>query len=153
VLREEINNALKAALKAGDKRRVSTLRMVNAGVKNADIEARGQGKGALSDQELRGLLQKMMKQRREAIELYEKGGRADLAQQEREEMEIIAGYLPQQMAQDEAETVIAALVKELGAEGEGPKAMGRVMAVLKDRYAGAVDLAKASAILKRLLVP
>jgi hypothetical protein len=153
VLREEINNALKAALKAGDKRRVSTLRMVNAGVKNADIEARGQGKGALSDQELRGLLQKMMKQRREAIELYEKGGRADLAQQELEEMEIIAGYLPQQMAQDEAETVIAALVKELGAEGEGPKAMGRVMAVLKDRYAGAVDLAKASAILKRLLVP
>jgi uncharacterized protein len=152
VLREEINNALKAALKAGDKRRVSTLRMVNAGVKNADIEARGQGKGALSDQELRGLLQKMMKQRREAIELYEKGGRADLAQQEREEMEIIAGYLPQQMAQDEAETVIAALVKELGAEGEGPKAMGRVMAVLKERYAGAVDLAKASAILKRLLV-
>jgi hypothetical protein len=153
VLREEINNALKAALKAGDKRRVSTLRMVNAGVKNADIEARGQGKGALSDQELRGLLQKMMKQRREAIELYEKGGRADLAQQELEEMEIIAGYLPQQMAQDEAETVIAALVMELGAEGEGPKAMGRVMAVLKDRYAGAVDLAKASAILKRLLVP
>ena len=152
MLREEINNALKAALKAGDKRRVSTLRMVNAGVKNADIEARGQGKGALSDQELRGLLQKMMKQRREAIELYEKGGRADLAQQEREEMEIIAGYLPQQMAQDEAETVIAALVKELGAEGEGPKAMGRVMAVLKERYAGAVDLAKASAILKRLLV-
>jgi uncharacterized protein len=152
VLREEINNALKAALKAGDKRRVSTLRMVNAGVKNADIEARGQGKGALTDQDLRGLLQKMMKQRTEAIELYEKGGRADLAQQEREEMEIIAGYLPQQLSQDEAERVIAALVAELGAEGEGPKAMGKVMAILKERYAGAVDLAKASAILKRLLV-
>src|SRR5580658_2555495 len=97
MLRDDMNNALKAAMKARDERRVSTLRLVNSALKNADIEARGQGKGPIGDDEVLGLLQKMVKQRHEAIELYERGGRAELARQEREEIAIIAVYLPKQM--------------------------------------------------------
>jgi len=149
VLREDINNALKDAMKTGDKRRVSTLRLVNSSLKNADIEARGQGKPALSDDELLSLLQKMIKQRQESIDLYEKGGRAELAAQEREEIEIIAGYLPKQMSEAEAKAVIAGVVKDVGATSM--KDMGKVMAALKERYAGKMDFGKASPIVKGLL--
>src|ERR1044072_9752079 len=97
MLRDDINNSLKDAMKAGDARRVSTLRLVNASLKNADIEARGQGRPALSDDDVLGVLQKMIKQRHESAELYEKGGRADLVTQEREEIAIIEKYLPKQM--------------------------------------------------------
>src|SRR5215471_10315466 len=128
MLREDINNALKDAMKAGDARRVSTLRLVNSSLKNADIEARGQGKPALSDDELLSLLQKMIKQRQESIDLYEKGGRAELAAQEREEIEIIAGYLPKQMSEAEAKAAIAGVVKDIGAASM--KDMGKVMAAL-----------------------
>src|SRR5436309_15089003 len=100
VLRDDINNALKEAMKGGDKRRVSTLRLINSALKNADIEARGHGKDPLSDDELLGLLQKMIKQRQESVELYDKGGRPELAQQERDEIAIIAAYLPEQMSDD-----------------------------------------------------
>src|SRR5215471_8913818 len=110
MLRDDINAALKDAMKSGDKRRVSTLRLVNSAVKNADIEARGQGKPALGDDDLLGLLQKMIKQRQESIELYEKGRRADLAGQEREEVAIITAYLPQQMPEDDAKAAIAAVI-------------------------------------------
>jgi uncharacterized protein len=146
MLRDDINAALKDAMKSGDKRRVSTLRLVNSAVKNADIEARGQGKAALTDDDLLGLLQKMIKQRHESIELYEKGGRADLAGQEREEVAIIAAYLPQQMSEDDAKAAIAAVIGETGAQG-----MGKVMAALKQRYAGRMDFGKASPIVKGLL--
>jgi uncharacterized protein len=149
VLREDINNALKDAMKTGDKRRVSTLRLVNSSLKNADIEARGQGKPALSDDELLSLLQKMIKQRQESIDLYEKGGRAELAAQEREEIEIIAGYLPKQMSEAEAKAAIAGVVKDVGATSM--KDMGKVMAALKERYAGKMDFGKASPIVKGLL--
>jgi uncharacterized protein YqeY len=149
MLREDINTALKNAMKSGDKRRVSTLRLVNSAVKNADIEARGQGKAALSDEDLLGLLQKMIKQRQESIELYEKGGRADLAGQEREEITIITVYLPQQMSDDDAKAAIAAVIGETGAAGM--KDMGKVMAALKQRYAGRMDFGKASPIVKGLL--
>ena len=149
MLREDINNALKDAMKTGDKRRVSTLRLVNSSLKNADIEARGQGKPALSDDELLSLLQKMIKQRQESIDLYEKGGRAELAAQEREEIEIIAGYLPKQMSEAEAKAVIAGVVKDVGATSM--KDMGKVMAALKERYAGKMDFGKASPIVKGLL--
>src|SRR3954467_1142586 len=94
MLRDDINSALKEAMKAGDARRVSTLRLVNATLKNADIEARGQGKPALSDEDALGVVQKMIKQRHESVELYEKGGRPELAAQEREEITIISHYLP-----------------------------------------------------------
>ena len=149
MLRDDINSALKEAMKAGDARRVSTLRLVNAAFKNADIEARGQGKGPLGEDEMLAILQKMIKQRQEAIELYDKGGRAELAQQEREEIEIISAYLPRQLSDIEAGEAISALIKEL--EAATLKDMGRTMAALKDRFAGRMDFSKASAMVKKLL--
>jgi uncharacterized protein YqeY len=149
MLRDDINSALKDAMKAGDARRVSTLRLVNAAFKNADIELRGQGKGPLGEDEMLALLQKMIKQRQEAIELYDKGGRAELAQQERDEIAIIAGYLPKQMSEDEVKAAIAAAIAETGAAGM--KDMGRVIAALKGKFAGKMDFAKASGLVKGLL--
>jgi uncharacterized protein len=149
VLRDAINDGLKQAMKSKDARRVSTLRLINAALKNADIEARGAGKPALSDDDLLGLLQKMIKQRHESVELYEKGGRKELADQEREEIAIITGFLPQQMDEGEARAAIEAVVKEAGAAGM--KDMGRVMAALKERYAGRMDFGKASGMVKGML--
>jgi uncharacterized protein len=149
MLRDDINNALKAAMKAKDERKVSTLRLVNSALKNADIEARGQGKGPLGDDELLGLLQKMIKQRHEAIELYERGGRAELARQERDEIAVIAAYLPQPMSDDEVKAAIADAIREAGAAGM--KDMGRVIGVLKAKHAGRMDFAKASAAVKAAL--
>ena len=149
MLRDDINDALKQAMKGGDKRRVSTLRLINSAVKNADIEARGHGKGPLPDDELLALLQKMIKQRQESVDLYEKGGRAELAAQEREEIAIIASYLPQQMSEAEMREAIDAAVSETGAAGM--KDMGKVMAALKARHAGKMDFAKASGLVKARL--
>ena len=149
MLRDDINNALKLAMKAHEDRRVSTLRMVNSTLKNADIEARGQGKGPLTDDELKSLLQKMIKQRQESVELYEKGNRPELAAQEREEIAIIAAYLPKQMTDAEAQAAIAAVIKDVGAASM--KDMGKVMAALKERHAGEMDFSKASGIVKGLL--
>ena len=149
MLRDEINDALKEAMKAKDQRRVSTLRLCNAAIKNAEIEARGQGKEAPGDDAVLGVLQKMIKQRQESAELYEKGGRPELAQQEREEIEIISGFLPQQMSDLEAGSVIQQIVHEINAQGL--KDMGRTMAALKERFAGRMDFAKASAKVKELL--
>ena len=117
MLRDEINTALKDAMKARDERRVSTLRLVNAAIKNADIEAQMQGKPALADDDLLGLLQKMIKQRQESVEIYDKAGRKELADQERGEIEIIRGYLPQQMSEAEAKAAIAEVIKATGATG------------------------------------
>ena len=149
MLRDDINNALKEAMKGGDKRRVSTLRLVNSALKNADIEARGQGKGPLSDEDLLSLLQKMIKQRQESVELYEKGGRAELAAQEREEIAIISSYLPQQMSEAEMRAAIDATVAETGAASM--QDMGKVMAALKASHAGKMDFAKASGLVKARL--
>src|ERR1043165_10035834 len=101
MLRDDINNSFKDAMKAGDARRVSTLRLINSSLKNADIEARGQGKPALSDEEALGVLQKMIKQRHESVELYEKGGRPELAAAERAEIAVIEKYLPAQRTEHE----------------------------------------------------
>ena len=149
MLRDDINKALTEAMKAKNERAVSTLRMVNSSLKNADIEARGQGKPALSDDDVLGVLQKMIKQRQESVELYDKGGRAELAAQEREEITIISKYLPQQMTDQEIHDTIGALLKETGATAM--KDMGRVMAALKERYAGKLDFSKASAAVKKAL--
>jgi uncharacterized protein len=149
MLRDDINTALKDAMKAGDARRVSTLRLVNAAFKNADIELRGQGKGPLGEDEMLALLQKMIKQRQEAIELYDKGGRAELAQQERDEIAIIAGYLPKQMSEDEVKAAITAAIADTGAAGM--KDMGKVIAALKGKFAGKMDFAKASGLVKGML--
>jgi uncharacterized protein YqeY len=149
VLRDNINNALKDAMKARDERRVSTLRLMNAAIKNADIENRGSAKEPLNEPELLSLFQKMIKQRQESVELYEKGGRAELAKQEREEIEIIAGYLPKQMSDVEAGAAISAIIQEINAQTM--KDMGRVMAALRARFAGSMDFGKASAKIKDLL--
>ena len=149
MLRDDINNAVKEAMKAGQALRVSTLRMVNSTIKNADIDARGQGKPPLSDADLLGVFQKMIKQRQESVELYDKGGRAELAAQEREEIAIISGYLPKQMSDIEAGAAISAIVQELNAQTM--KDMGKVMAALRERFAGKMDFGKASGKIKDLL--
>src|SRR3974390_720969 len=117
MLRDDINNAVKEAMKAKEERKLSTLRMVNSTIKNADIEARGQGKPPLSDADLLGVLQKMIKQRQEAAELYDKGGRAELAAQESEEIAVITTYLPKQMSENDVEAAISAAIAETGAAG------------------------------------
>ena len=149
MLREKINDAMKDAMKSQEKLKLSTLRLVNAAIKNADIEARTGGKGPLADDDLLGLLQKMIKQRQESVELYDKGGRKELADQERGEIEIIRGFLPQQMSDAEAKSAIAEVIKETGAQGM--KDMGKVMAALKERHAGKMDFGKASGLVKSLL--
>src|SRR6266481_5223752 len=149
VLRDEINTALKSAMKARDERRVSTLRLVNAALKNADLEAQGKGKQALSDEELLGLLWKLIKQRQEAVELYDKAGRTELADRERSEIEIITAYLPKQMSEAEARAAVAQAIEATGATGI--KDMGKVMAALKQGYAGRLDFGKASGLVKAML--
>ena len=149
MLRDNINNALKDAMKAREERRVSTLRLVNAAIKNADIAARGEGKEPLIDAELLSVLQKMIKQRQESVELYDKGGRPELAQQERDEIAIIGGYLPKQMSDVEAGAAISGILQEINAQSM--KDMGRAMAALKERFAGTMDFSKASAKIKELL--
>ncbi len=146
MLREQIKEAVKTAMKSQDKIRVSTLRMVNAAILNADIEARGAGKDALADGDILSLLQKLIKQRQESVELYDKGGRAELAEQERAEIAIINGFLPQPLSEAETKDAIAAAIKETGAAGM--KDMGKVIAALKARHAGRMDFAKASALVK-----
>jgi uncharacterized protein YqeY len=148
VLRNDINESVKAAMKAQDKPRLGTLRLMNAAIKNADIEAERAGK-SLGEDELLSLLQKMIKQRQESVDIYEKGGRKELADQERGEIEVIKGFLPQQMSEAEAKAAIAAVIKDTGAAGM--KDMGKVMAALKERHAGKMDFGKASGLVKGLL--
>ena len=148
MLRDKINDSVKTAMKAQDKPRLSTLRLVNAGIKNAEIEAERAGK-TLSDNDILGLMQKMIKQRQESVAIYEQGGRKELADQERAEIEVIKGFLPQQMSEAEAKAAIAAVIKETGASGM--KDMGKVMAALKERHAGRMDFGKASGLVKAQL--
>jgi uncharacterized protein YqeY len=150
MLRARFSDALKTAMKEKDARTLSTVRMALAKLKERDIEARGKGNAeGISDAEIQQMLQGMVKQRRESIELYEKGGRQELAQQEREEIEIIEGFLPKQMGEAELEAAVKAAIAETGAAAA--KDMGRVMAVLRERHAGQMDMSKASAAAKKLL--
>ena len=148
-LRESFTELMKAAMKAGDKRRTGTLRMITAALKDRDIEARGQGKEPLSDDDILGLLQKMVKQRQESLTIYEQAGRTELATQEREEIEIIMGFMPKQMDEAEMTAAIKTIIAETGASSV--KDMGKVMAVMKERYAGQMDFAKASGAVKGVL--
>jgi uncharacterized protein YqeY len=147
-MRERFTEELKTAMKAGEKRRVETIRMITAGLKDRDIEARGQGK-TVSDEDILGLLQKMVKSRQESLEIYDKAGRTDLATQEREEIAIIQGFLPQQMSDADVEAAIAEAIKESGAASI--KEMGKVVGLLKGKYAGRMDFGKASAVVKAKL--
>jgi uncharacterized protein YqeY len=148
-MRDTITAALKDATKAQDKRRVSTLRMVSAAIKDRDIAARGTGKGTATDAELLELLAKMIKQREESQKIYADAGRAELATQEAEEIVIIREFLPQQLSPADVDKAIAAAIAETGAASV--KDMGKVMAVLKDRHAGQMDFGKASAAVKAKL--
>ena len=148
-MRDTINAALKDATKAQDKRRVSTLRMVSAAIKDRDIAARGTGKGAATDADLLELLAKMIKQREESEKIYADAGRAELATQEAEEIVIIREFLPQQLLPADVDKAIAAAIAETGAASV--KDMGKVMALLKDRHAGQMDFGKASAAVKAKL--
>ena len=147
MIRDDINKALTEAQKAKNERTVSTLRMVNSTLKNADIEARTTGK-PLGDAEVLGILQKMIKQRQESVEMYKKGGRADLVKQE-EEIAVISAYLPKQMSDAEVTAAIEAAIAETGAAGM--KDMGKVIGILRGKYAGQMDFGKASGLVKAKL--
>ncbi|MBR7651643.1 GatB/YqeY domain-containing protein [Brucella oryzae] len=149
MLRQEISQALTTALKAQEKRRMSTLRLILAAVKDRDIANRTAGKDPVGDEELLGILGKMVKQREESARIYEEGSRLELAEAEREEIAIISEFLPQQMTEDEVKQACADVIAEIGAQGL--RDMGKCMAVLKERYAGKMDFTKASAIVKSLL--
>jgi uncharacterized protein YqeY len=150
MLRERFTAALKEAMLKQEKRRIATLRLVQAAVKDRDIAARTAGKdGAVSDDEILELLGKMIKQRLESARQYEEGKRPELAAQEREEIEIIKEFLPQQLDDAELRAAVAEALKATGAESV--KDMGKCMAELKARYAGRMDFAKASQVVKELL--
>ena len=149
MLRDEINTALKSAMKGRDELRVATLRLVNAAIKNADIEAQMHGRPSLSDDDLVGLLRKQVKQRQESIEIYDKAGRRELADRERGEIDVIRAYLPQEMTEPEMKAAIAEIIAQIDARGI--KDMGKVMAALKQGYAGRMDFGKASGLVKGML--
>ena len=149
MLRERFTTEMKEAMKAGDKSRLGAIRLIQAALKDKDIEARGAGKGQASDEEILALLQKMIKQRHESIAIYEQAGRSELAQQEREEAEIIQGFLPKPMDEGETRSAIKAAIAETGAASM--KDMGKVIGVLRGKYAGRMDFGKASGVVKEML--
>jgi uncharacterized protein len=150
-LRSQINDDLKAAMKSGDKRKVSALRLMNAAIKDKDINSRtdGHDSALTADAGLIDLFAKMVKQRQESVGMYEQGGRPELAQAEREEIDVIQGYMPKQLSNDEAKAAVAGVIAATGATSV--KDMGKVMAELKAKFAGQMDFAKAGAIVKGLL--
>ena len=150
MIRDDIKAALVSAMKSGDKARTATIRLVQSSLKNRDIELRGAGGAPAEDDVLvTEVLQKMIKQRRESVALYEQGGRQELADAEKGEIAVIEGFLPRQMSEDEAGAAIDAIVAETGAASL--KDMGRVMAALKERHAGQLDMARASGLVKARL--
>jgi uncharacterized protein YqeY len=148
-VRERLTEAMKTAMKAGDKERLSTIRLVNAAIKDKDIGGRDKGVDTISEPEIIELLAKMVKSREESVRLYEEGDRPELAAQERAEIAVIRAFMPTQMEPAETEAAIRDVVSELGASGM--KDMGRVIATLKERYAGRMDFGKASGIVKTVL--
>jgi hypothetical protein len=150
MLRQKFTDSLKEAMKAKDQLAVSTVRLIIAKLKEQDIEARGRGKAeGIGEPEIQQMMQGMIKQRRESITLYEQGGRPELAEKERGEIAIIERFLPKQLSEAEVEGAVKETIAAVGAQGI--KDMGRVMAALKERYAGQIDSAKASQTVKRLL--
>ena len=150
-LRETISAAVKEAMKAGDKKRLSTLRLMSSAIKDKDINSRTDGHDSTltPDSGLIELFAKMVKQRQESVAVYEQGGRPELAQNERDEITVIQSYMPKQLSEDESKAVVAAVIKAVSATSV--KDMGKVMAELKLKYAGQMDMAKAGAIVKALL--
>jgi uncharacterized protein len=148
-MRERFDAALKDATLKQDKRRMATLRLISAAIKDRDIAARTAGRDPVGEDEILEILGKMIKQRIESTRLYEEGNRLDLADQEREEVEIIKEFLPQQLDEDEMRSVCAEAIKATGAHGL--RDMGKCMAALKARYAGRMDFGQASRVVKEKL--
>jgi hypothetical protein len=149
MIRDDIKAALVTAMKSGDKPRTAAIRLIQSAIKNRDIELRTGTAPADDEALVTEVLQKMIKQRRESITMYEAGGRAELAEAEKAEVAVIEDFLPRQMSEEEAKAAIDAIVTETGASSV--KDMGRVMAALKERHAGAMDMSKASALVKARL--
>jgi len=150
MLREAFSERLKSAMRAKDTRTLSAVRLILAALKDRDVAARGAGNIAgIADPEIQRMLQGMVKQRRESIALYQKGNRPELAQQEEEEIAVIDSFLPRQMTDDQIAAAVKAAIADTGAASI--KDMGRVMAALRERYAGVLDMAKAGAAVKQLL--
>lgn len=147
MLRQKLNDMLKDAMRAKEERKVSTIRLINAALKDRDIQARSKGNAdGISDEEILSLMQSMVKQRRDSIDMYSKGGRADLAQQEAQEIACIEEFLPKQLSSDEADAAIADAIAKNGADCV--KDMGKVMAYLKQHYAGRMDFSQAAGTVK-----
>lgn len=150
MLRERIHESLKHAIEAGDDRAVVTMRLILTAITDRDVCARAKGRqDGVSDDDIIAMLNTMIAQRQESIDLYEKGGRLELAEQEREEIAVICRFLPEQLNEGELGGVIDSLVGELGAKG--PKDMGRVMTVMQERYHGRMDARKACGLLRERL--
>lgn len=149
MIRDDIKAATIAAMKGGDKGTTGTLRLVQAAIKNRDIELRTSDKAPDDDQLVTEVLQKMIKQRRESAELYRKGGREDRAAAEEGEIAVIERFLPKQMSDEEARSAISAIISETGASSM--KDMGRVMALVKERLGASIEPARASGLVKAAL--
>lgn len=149
-MRDRIQNSLKEAMRAKDAARLSTLRLISAAIKDREIAARGDGTdGNLSDEDVMSILAKMIRQRQESATTYEQAGRLELAEKEREEVAVIEEFLPRQLDEDEVAAAVRETVAAIGAESI--RDMGRVMAALKEKYAGQMDFAKAGAAVKAIL--
>ena len=149
MLRDQFATGLKTAMKAGDKRRTSTLRLILAAINDRDIANRGTGKEPVVDDEILAILGKMVRQREESAKAFEEGARLELAQQEREEIEIIRDFLPKQLGEPEVRAACQGIISDMGASGL--RDMGKCMNALKERYPGAMDFSKASGIVKEML--
>ena len=148
-MRDTIAQALKDALKSQDRKRTSTLRLIQAAIQDRDIANRGSGKDPVSDDEIMQILAKMVKQRQESAKAFEEGGRPELAEQERQEIAIIGDFMPRQLNEDAMKQACKEVVSEVGADGL--RDMGRCMNVLKEKFAGQMDFGKASGIVKNML--
>ena len=149
MLRPQLEEALKRAMKAREQCRVATIRLILAALKDRDIAERGKGNGELDDNQILALLQTMIRQRRESIEQYERGGRIDLAEREAEEIAVIQTFLPPAIEGDDLVSAVRGVVDDLNASTI--KDMGRTMAYLKQKYSGRMDFAKASGLVRELL--
>lgn len=149
MMRQRLTDGMKEAMKQGEKRKLATLRLINAAIKDRDIHARSSGKERVGDDDILAILAKMIKQREESARIYEEGNRLELATQEREEMEIIRAYLPKQMDAEEVRSACTKVVAEVN--GESLRDMGKCMNALKERYPGKLDVGQASKVVKELL--
>ena len=149
MLRDDLQNSLKEAMKNRDTQTVNAVRLIIAGQKEKDVEARGKGQEKASDDVLLAMMQSMIKQRKESIKIYNDGNRPDLAQKEQSEIDVISRFLPKHLSAEEATAAVKAIIAEVGSASV--KDMGKVMGALKNKYAGQMDFGAASAIIKQLL--